>query len=100
MYKTLSEDAADRLRGVQSQVGANTQRILVSMHKYTFLPLCLLVHALQVRLYDGELEAARWCALEEASLSGSRLLAYLPGSILVNRSHWGRHSSQTCAPTV
>jgi hypothetical protein len=38
-----------------------------------------------VHLYDGELQAARFCALEEASLDGSRLLAYLPGSILVNK---------------
>lgn len=44
---------------------------------------------LQVHLYDGELEAARWCALEEASLDGSRLLAYLPGSILVNKEPLG-----------
>lgn len=43
----------------------------------------------QGRLYDAELEAARWCALEEASLDGSRLLAYLPGSILVNKEPLG-----------
>lgn len=56
--------------------------------KHTFRHCCL--HpCLQVRLYDGELEAARWCALEEASLDGSRLLAYLPGSILVNKEPLG-----------
>jgi hypothetical protein len=44
---------------------------------------------LQCRLYDGELEAVRCCALEEASLDGSRLLAYLPGCILVNREPLG-----------
>lgn len=47
------------------------------------------VPSLQVHLYDGELEAARYCALEEASLDGSRLLAYLPGSILVNKEPLG-----------
>lgn len=47
------------------------------------------LHDMQARLYDGELEAARWCALEEASLDGSRLLAYLPGSILVNKEPLG-----------
>jgi hypothetical protein len=31
----------------------------------------------------------RCCALEEASLDGSRLLAYLPGCILVNREPLG-----------
>ncbi|WIA09915.1 hypothetical protein OEZ85_010129 [Tetradesmus obliquus] len=43
----------------------------------------------QARLYDGELEAVRCCAAEEASLHGSRLLAYLPGCILVNREPLG-----------
>lgn len=45
--------------------------------------------SLQARLYDGELEAVRCCAAEEASLHGSRLLAYLPGCILVNREPLG-----------
>lgn len=40
-------------------------------------------------LYDGELESVKACALEEASLDGSRLLAYLPGAILVNREPLG-----------
>lgn len=56
-----------------------------TVHLCSVLASCLL----QVRLYDGELESARWCALEEASLDGSRLLAYLPGSILVNREPLG-----------
>lgn len=50
---------------------------------------CAMACVLQVHLYDGELDAARYCALEEASLDGSRLLAYLPGSILVNKEPLG-----------
>lgn len=65
------------------------------------LTLGALTCALQVHLYDGELEAARWCALEEASLDGSRLLAYLPGSILVNKEPLGTaYQSDICPNRV
>lgn len=41
---------------------------------------------LQVRSYQADLEAARALALEEGDTSGvSRLLAYLPGAVLLNK---------------
>jgi hypothetical protein len=64
---------------------------IIFPHVLFIVPLTpvAVICTLQVHLYDGELEAARWCALEEASLDGSRLLAYLPGSILVNKEPLG-----------
>jgi hypothetical protein len=40
---------------------------------------------LQVRHYDAELETCKQVGHEESSSEGSRLLAYLPGAILVNK---------------
>lgn len=62
-------------------------------------PACKTITKPQVLGYDPEVEMARKCAAEEALLEGDRVLAYLPGAVLLHRDPIERGAFPEVAPS-